>query len=124
MTTETDKTVKRAAELWAAELLRGDKERFQLALEAEIKIAISDPARARSLPPDFKLDIRTDYDPDDTLWNALEAAGVEMPKIACNSCRETLPYKSVMTISPGVIKVKWGYGAPWEHILIEPATAR
>jgi hypothetical protein len=108
------------AALWWADKLQRDRatqERFAKALESAIIKAFEEEENTY-LRPRPEVCVKTDYDPQDLLWGALEAAGVEMPKTACNTCRELLPYKTCMWVGKDHVNVSYGRGAPFEDLPI------
>lgn len=106
----TKKILNAAADLWTQHLMRGDHERFKQALLTELE------TRMKS---SLELTVSTDYDPDETLTAALNAAGIHIQG-GMFTCDGLLPRKSVMSIFLETgIEVKWGYGQPWNVIEIK-----
>ena len=95
------RTAKRAAEWWSERLLQGDRQAFRESLEISI---------VRMLRKNKYAHIEFDYYPDATLFEALQVAGVGE--------RDALPRKHDLTIKPGSIKPKEGYGNWTDEIIV------
>jgi hypothetical protein len=88
-----------AARWWADRLERVD-------LRGKFEAAIL------SLLPEGDWIMKTDYDPDDLLLEALHKIGVECRGMLFSS-KGLLPCKTILRRDGGVLLSKEGYGAPW-----------
>lgn len=103
------KTAKVAANWWADRLKKGDKEKFVQFLQQKIEQHLS-------ISPG--LDLRCDYDPWGVLLDAVREAGIECSGVLC-SAEGILPMKHSLTIKPGLLIPKEGYGNFTDNIIID-----
>ncbi len=93
-----------------------ERERFRVALEAAISANLRGGVPALQAHPkraprysNHRDVVEFDYDPDDTLCAAAEAAGIRVDWTS-------LPRKTLMILRESEIAVSEGYGAPYEAI--------
>ena len=103
--TQIERAAQMAASWWAARLESGDKEKFKARLAELIAAGLSAPECLAG----GDLIIKTDYDPDDILLDALAVAGVECAG-SMFSCDGILPMKTLLRVSQHRMKPKEGYG--------------
>lgn len=94
---------RQAAEWWTDWLEQGDRVKFRERLGVLIQAALSDT------PDGDDVIIKTDYDPDGMLLDALHVAGVECSGMMW-SCHDILPVKTILRVNPARLLPKEGYG--------------
>jgi hypothetical protein len=119
---DISKEARIAADWWKERLDAAtpeQQETFRAKLEELINVEFNNPKSPFVFGPsdDPWLKVQTDYDPDEMLVNALDAAGIA-PTGFIATCDGLLPRKHMLQIHKGYIEVKEGYGYWVQPILV------
>lgn len=98
------KAAKMAAAWWTERLEQGSpeaKEIFRKRIEEIVDLV---------LLHESEVVIKTDYDPDEHLQDALDKAGIKSESIMAVTCRGVLPIKHLLCVTYEELEPKEGYG--------------